>query len=195
MANLRGMGTRLSGSADDWTPSANGSNTLAKQSIPMLCSAVIGFFLRAIFQKKAVRRLVLNLSKLVRTCQKLVEHGVFQPQNLLKLVETCFFGPVRSFCVILHLEIESLTTKKSTTMTTTPNIDTKSQMQGSIAANTVYTVLPNHQPSTHLISANCATSHRENAHPLITDWTIMPIMPNKHYALPTRYSRVCSRKV
>ena len=103
MANLRGMGTRLSGSADDWTSSANGSNTLAKQSIPMLCSAVIGFFLRAIFQKKAVRQLVLNLSKLVRTCQKLVEHGVFQPQNLLKLVETCFFGPVRSFCVILHV--------------------------------------------------------------------------------------------
>lgn len=182
MANLRGVGTRLSGSAGDWTYTENGGTSVAKQNNHTLCPAMIVNFSEGDFSRSAVRQPVLNLSKLARTCRKLVEHGVFQPQNLLKLVETCFFGPVRSFCVILHLEIESLTTKKSTTMTTTPNIDTKSQMQGSIAANTVYTVLPNQQPSTHLISANCATSHRENAHPLITDWTIMPIMPNKPFS-------------
>lgn len=106
MANLRGIGTRLSGSADDWTSSANGSNTLAKQSIPMLCSAVIGFFFEGDFSKKSSETTCFEL---VETCQDLSKTCRTWRFSAPKLVETCFFGLARFFSVILHLEIESLT--------------------------------------------------------------------------------------
>lgn len=86
MANLRGVGTRLSGSAGDWTYTENGGASVAKQNNITLCPAMIVNFSEGDFSRSAARQLVLNLSKLVRTCRKLVEHGVFQPQNLLKLV-------------------------------------------------------------------------------------------------------------
>mgnify|MGYP003290601318 CR=1 FL=1 len=106
MANLRGVGTRLSGSAGDWTYTENGGASVAKQNNLTLCPAMIVNFFGGRFFKKCGDATCFEL---VETCQDLSKTCRTWRFSAPKLVETCFFGLARFFSVILHLEIESLT--------------------------------------------------------------------------------------